>query len=369
MHSNLFILPSFLVGGAEKNLFNIVKHKIEAGEKVNVIFLTNVGKDADDLWCSLNGVHIYTVDADREFKGVVKLFLAMLMHRHSCRFESYDFAMTSHTHCNAFLSILVGMKLLKVQGQIIHRESTNVFSWFKGAKLKLIKMLYYFYSNRATVVCQSTRMKSELCDALPFFKKRNVIVLRNPLDSNAIIEDSQENITDTNELNFLEKGKVILSIGRLVDEKAFDLLVEAVSLLGAEFKLAIIGEGNKRDFLLELINKKGMKDRVLLLGHKANPHKYIKYAYMTVVSSRLEGFPNVLHEKMLLSNRIVSTLCAGGVEDIPGIITCTANDLNALTMALKACIALSPKEVETNSKHMSAYLAKQTVTGYIKSLE
>lgn len=368
MPSNLFILPSNAIGGAEKNVFNLVKELAFNGESVTVIFLSTIDFDKHNIWRKLENVTFFYVDANREFKGVLKFVFYLITKCLQKRRVSIDMLMTTHSHCNFLASFCCQIGLIK-SVRLIHRESTNVFSWFKGIKLKLIKILYYFYSNRATVVCQSTRMKSELCDALPFFKKRNVIVLRNPLDSNAIIEASQENITDADELNFLEKDKIILSIGRLVDEKAFDLLIEAVSLIGTEFKLAIIGEGNKRDFLLELINKKGMTDRVLLLGHKANPHKYIKYAFMTVVSSRLEGFPNVLHEKMLLSNRVVSTLCAGGVEDIPGIITCTANDLNALTMALKACIALSPKEVETNSKHMSAYLAKQTVTGYIESLK
>jgi glycosyltransferase involved in cell wall biosynthesis len=59
---------------------------------------------------------------------------------------------------------------------------------------------------------------------------------------------------------------------------------------------------------------------------------------MCVVSSRIEGFPNVLLQEMSQNEKVVSTLCAGDIDRIPGLFTCKPNDEDDLLRAMQECL-------------------------------
>lgn len=67
-----------------------------------------------------------------------------------------------------------------------------------------------------------------------------------------------------------EEQKLVLSVGRLSRRKGFDQLVRAVARLvreGIDLHFALIGIGSDKEYLLDLIDKEGVTDRVHLLGH------------------------------------------------------------------------------------------------------
>ena len=119
----------------------------------------------------------------------------------------------------------------------------------------------------------------------------------------------------------------------------FDLLIQSYKQLNTNKKLIILGEGVQRKFLEELIAKESQTDNIFLLGFVENPMPYFKHAQLCVVSSRVEGFPNVLLQMMALNNNVVSTLCAPGVESLNGVINCKTNDVIALCDAMQIGLA------------------------------
>ena len=102
----------------------------------------------------------------------------------------------------------------------------------------------------------------------------------------------------------------IISIGRLVKLKGFDLAVEAARILkekGVDFKWYIIGEGEERAALQNLIDKYNLKKQVHLLGMKENPYPYIKSAFIFVQPSRYEGKSISVDEAKILLKPILLT--------------------------------------------------------------
>ena len=111
---------------------------------------------------------------------------------------------------------------------------------------------------------------------------------------------------------------VLVAAGRLASWKGFADLIEAVALLKGhrQFRLMILGDGPLRAALQNLIESRGLVDTVELLGYVENPLKYFARANVFVLSSLVEGMPNVLVEAMMCGCTPVSTDCPTGPREL-----------------------------------------------------
>ena len=110
----------------------------------------------------------------------------------------------------------------------------------------------------------------------------------------------------------------ILAVGRLHEQKNFKLLIESFKNSKAknELNLLIVGEGQKREELQELVNIYGLEKSIYLLGQKDNIKDYYLQCELFVLSSKYEGFPNVLVEALSNSCASISTNCPTGPSEI-----------------------------------------------------
>ena len=121
---------------------------------------------------------------------------------------------------------------------------------------------------------------------------------------------------------FLNKNnKIIIASGTLAEWKCFDDLINAAYYLNKKFKnfkLIIIGDGPDKKYLNDLIKVKKLSDKVIILKPVLNLHKYFFKSDIFVLSSRVEGMPNVMIEAMMCGCTIVSTNCKTGPREILG---------------------------------------------------
>jgi colanic acid/amylovoran biosynthesis glycosyltransferase len=135
----------------------------------------------------------------------------------------------------------------------------------------------------------------------------------------------------------------ILSVGRLVSAKAYQLLVTAVARLIAEgrtnLSLTIIGEGPERSSLEEIIASENLQHRVHLPGPRNYDDvlEYYKQADVFALSSVAEGVPVVLMEAMAMGIPCVAPMITGIPElirnDVDGLLV-TPADPDAIADAI-----------------------------------
>ena len=102
----------------------------------------------------------------------------------------------------------------------------------------------------------------------------------------------------------------ILSIGRLNEQKGFDLAINAAKLLkdqNKKFQWFIMGDGELKEKLDSMIKKYELENYVFLIGVRSNPYPYIKGCDLLVQSSRFEGKSVVLDEAKILGTPILAT--------------------------------------------------------------
>jgi glycosyltransferase involved in cell wall biosynthesis len=110
-----------------------------------------------------------------------------------------------------------------------------------------------------------------------------------------------------------------VAVGRLDPQKGFDLLIEAFGTVSSrlpEATLTIFGEGKERAFLERRVEELGLGEKVSLPGTTDKPGSWAGVGNVFVLSSRYEGFPNVLVEAMSAGYPVISFDCPWGPGEI-----------------------------------------------------
>ena len=149
---------------------------------------------------------------------------------------------------------------------------------------------------------------------------------------------------------------VVLGGGRLVPQKDFATLLRAFARLRGErpARLMILGEGEGRAALSALAAQLGVAADTALPGFVANPFAYMSRAGVFALSSRWEGFGNVLVEAMACGCPVVSTDCPHGPAEIlqggaHGRLVPVGDDA-ALASALLATLARPPPPAKLRAR-------------------
>lgn len=116
------------------------------------------------------------------------------------------------------------------------------------------------------------------------------------------------------EYNF--ENKNFVAVGRLTEQKGFDLLIQAWKIFenyNKEWILTIVGDGEDREKLKEL--SKGVNN-IKFIGKTNNVEMYYKQASCYVLSSRNEGFPMVILEAQSFGLPVIAFDCKTGPKEM-----------------------------------------------------
>ncbi|MBP6577103.1 MAG: glycosyltransferase, partial [Chryseobacterium sp.] len=143
--------------------------------------------------------------------------------------------------------------------------------------------------------------------------KNKLIKINNPVDINFIEEKLAES---ERSVEFSHQHKNVVAIGNLSARKGFDNLLKVFTRLkNQNILLHILGDGKDKEMLLQMKEILGL-DHVIFHGKKSNPYQYLKFADLFILSSRYEGFPNVLLEAGTCGVYSLANNCPGGIDEI-----------------------------------------------------
>lgn len=351
----LFLIESLAGGGAENVLSTIVKYLDKAKFDITLCCVSNVGPFLRHLPSSVN--YHYILPDPSELTGIKLLLYRVkykLVHSWLPTKWVYRFFVPKGNDIEVafvegFATKLVAASPFKRTKKIawVHIDLAQL-SWtqdcgvFRGLEDEIAN-----YSRFDRIVCVSKAVSDAFKKV---YKPRpNVSVVYNPIDSDNILSRSKE------DCRIPDKSKLrLVSMGRLVPQKAFDRLLRVASRLmndGFDFDLWIMGDGICRNALNNLVEKEGLSDRVVLWGFKPNPYPYLASADLFVCSSLAEGYSTAATEAIVLGIPVVTTDCAGMREMLvdSGCGLITSNDEMSLYQGLKTVLE-SPSTLMTLKK-------------------
>ena len=162
----------------------------------------------------------------------------------------------------------------------------------------------WLYPKSTGIIAQTQKAKEIY---LTQFHHDNIVVIGNPI----------RQIGDRG----IKRGNIVVSVGRLIDTKNFDQLIEIFAAIDApDWKLVIVGGDalkQKNSIVLqEQINRLGLQERVILTGQQSDVESYLLRAKIFAFTSSSEGFPNVIGEAMSAGLPVVAYDCVAGPSDM-----------------------------------------------------
>ncbi|MEE4378143.1 MAG: glycosyltransferase [Candidatus Competibacteraceae bacterium] len=233
------------------------------------------------------------------------------------------------------------------------------------------KRLRQMFNQADTLICVSAGVAADLAMILGK-RQQDLHVLPNPVVTPELTKLAKEPVHHP---WFAEPHPpVILGVGRLGRIKNFSLLLRAFAVVHqqCEARLIILGEGRQRAQLTSLATQLGMAEAVDLPGFVENPLAFMARAAVFVLSSRWEGFGNVLVEALACGTPAVATDCPSGPAEIlqAGKIgsLVPVDDPAALSKAILSCLA-NPPQPETLRQAALRYSLENSCEAYLRVFE
>lgn len=201
--------------------------------------------------------------------------------------------------------------------QVVHVHVSRYFGKLSSlrAKLKLLTFKHFYRSSDGIItVSKGVAEDVAKLTGLPLEKIQTIY---NPVVTADLISKAQAAIEHP--WFAINEPPVILGAGRLHPQKDFATLIRAFAIVRQQrpTRLLIIGgEPEQKQELETLIRDLKLEQDAQLFGFTENPYAYMAKAAVFALSSRYEGFGNVLVEAMATGTPVVSTDCESGPAEI-----------------------------------------------------
>lgn len=293
----------------------------------------NINKQAIDI--------VRKVDLITDFRSLIKLICLL-------RREKFDFVV-GHTPKGALLSMLAA-KVVGVKNRIYFRHGI-VYETTSGMKKGLMKFLEKLTSNCATkIVSVSKSVELYSINAKINSPGKSILLNKGTCNGVDVQRFSKNNsIFDFPEVILHEEDFVVGYVGRLVNDKGINELIEAWKLISTKIekaKLLLVGPFEERDSLSQKTKQFILNEPSIVftdLVEDAVPF-YNKMDVFILPSYR-EGFPTVVLEASSMSLPVITTRSTGCVDSIVENQTGVFTQINGRDIANKILYYFENPEV------------------------
>lgn len=339
------VIPSLAGGGAERASVLLAGGLLQNGHEVSLVTLYAEEADFYQLPTKVKRLALNIAsDSPTLVHGVWNNFNRILVLRKEICSLKPDIVISFLKETN----ILTLLALINTDIPVIISEQNNPRLDTSSGLWDKLRTLIYPTASKVVSCSQGVN------DCFDWLSKEKRAIIYNPLTPIAR-EQKFTNITEKVDGD----NKLLVAMGRLTYQKGFDILLSAFHKIAGKYtqwQLVILGEGELRSELEKQIDDLGLTNRVVLPGVIKNPFPFLKKSKIFVLSSRYEGFGNVIIEAMACGLPVISTDCPSGPREIinnqvDGILV-PPEDVGALASSIENLI-LNPEKAAKLAKTAS----------------
>jgi glycosyltransferase involved in cell wall biosynthesis len=325
------VISSLSSGGAERVMSVMANYWAERAWKVTLITLDSTTSDFYRLHQRVDRVALGLMEeSSNAFIGIRNNVLRIARLRNAIQAAKPDVVISFIDRVNVLTLLATWqLPLRTVIMEHTHPEGRDV-----GSSWNVLRRLTYPTADLIGVLTERARPWAQR-----YAKMKPVFVMPNP------VSIADQNVKGDVELAHFVKAPqnahIIVSMGRLIREKGFDLLLAAFAKVfqsRPELRLVVLGEGVERPVLEQFAADLGIAFYVSFPGRISNPWPLLRQADLFILSSRHEGFPLALCEAMACGLPVISFDCPSGPreiirDDVDGVLVAPEN-VDALSEAI-----------------------------------
>jgi glycosyltransferase involved in cell wall biosynthesis len=305
-----FFLPDLEMGGAERVFLTVSSALVRRGHHVELILARKSGPLLADVDPA---VALVDLDAYRQGEPVWRFGIRTIsrLARHLRRYPP-DALFSTLTGAN--LSAIAARAIARGRFRLIIREAATLANVKSKARLLLMRLLYPL-ADRIIVLTDFMREQMHTRLGMPADK---MVVIGNPVDTAKLQRLAQDPGLIKRACEFQPYA---VCVGRLSEQKDQATAIKAIARVAASpraLNLVLVGDGPLQGELQAVTRDLGIENRVHFIGLQANPYPWIRQAEVFVLSSRWEGYPNVLLEATSIGVPIVATSYDVSVHGVLG---------------------------------------------------
>ena len=306
----LQIINSLATGGAEKLLLDTIPLYRKAGIEMDVLLLWDNNQPFTVALKALNCCKVMVLNESDDYRDIYAISNIFKLRTY---LKAYDIA---HVHLFPSLyfvrlaSIGLPIKLLFTEHNTNNRRINN-------KKFKLLER--WCYNRYQKIVCISDEIKLLYSQYLNLPER--LVIIENGINLETIFSAKSYAKTQIAE-SIYEEDKVLLQVSGFRNQKDQDTLIKALSFLPSHFKVLLVGDGERKNDLISLVNFLGLQNRVLLLGLRMDVANLLKSVDLVVLSSHYEGLSLASVEGMASGKPFLASNVPGlkGVVEGAGIL-------------------------------------------------
>ncbi|WP_294240593.1 glycosyltransferase [Chryseobacterium sp. sg2396] len=266
------------MGGAEKLLLDTVPLYRKAGIEMDVLLLWDDDLPFADELRKLNCCNVFVLRKSKNDKDVYNPTFIFKMRKF---LKNYDIA---HLHVfpsqyyAVFANLLNGSNTKLI---LTEHNTTN-----GRMSKKIFKPLERFiYSKYEKVICITEEINILYQNYLGLSDQ--LITINNGVDTNKIFNTLPYKKSD---LGYTEEDRLLIMVARFNKQKDQDTFIKSLLNLPENYKLLLVGDGERRIDLEKLVNTLDLSARVRFLGIRSDVYSLYKMSDIAVLSSHWEGF-------------------------------------------------------------------------------
>ena len=312
----LIIIDSLKFGGGAEKLISSLSQIFSKNYFIYILTLLDFKKKYP-----FNGIYV-SLKENLENQKVFSKFLKINTLLRPLKIHKYidlispDIIFSNTDYPNLFTIITKKIFSIKIPLLIFtHTNPSLAYKKYDKYIIYLMKIIYRF-KVVDKIVTPSYGIKYILEKDFNLDKNK-IITIANAINIDEIERKKMDILTVHNEIFNNNQIIKFINIGRLHKAKGHESLIRAFDKVKKEIqnsKLIIIGEGELKPRLYNLINDLGLINDVILMGFQENPYKYLVKADIFVLSSIRESFGIVLIEALACELPVISTSCVGPKE-------------------------------------------------------
>lgn len=302
------LIPTLGMGGAERAAASVGDYYHDRGYKVYYFLFANCGQLFFPVKGEIVKTHVFPFFLEKRYSENIRemLFGAKVIKKLKKKYQ-IDVAISFMEACNFLNVCSKGKEKVFVSVRTVLSERKEQAGFLQDNRL--IRILY---KRADRVIAVSNYVKRDLSENYKIPAKKivaipNVSILHKSVHEGIIPWEYGD--------------KAVVCVGRLDPIKQHECAIRAFSYVyekQPDARLILVGDGKQRSYLESLCERMGLEGGVVFAGASADVGYFFEHARAFIMSSKVEGFPNVMVEAMAYGVPVVTTDSPGGCGEIVG---------------------------------------------------